>query len=89
MADYAESCSRDFHTPCITSSIRARSASSASFTGIVIRIAGSRVPGHNETLLLAARCGVRQAGAVLAHVARPAAFYLTRCSRTLGVEVVG
>ena len=36
----------------------------------------------NETLLLAARCGVRQADAVLAHVARPAALYLMRCSRT-------
>jgi hypothetical protein len=42
----------------------------------------------NETLLLAARCGVRQAVAVLAHVARPAAFCLMRCSRTQGVEAV-
>lgn len=39
----------------------------------------------NETLLLAARVGVRQAGAVLAHVARPAAFCWMRCSRTQGV----
>ena len=39
----------------------------------------------NETLLLAARVGVRQAGAVLAHVARPAAFCWMRCSRTHGV----
>ncbi|WP_353269025.1 hypothetical protein, partial [Gemmatimonas sp.] len=37
----------------------------------------------NETLLLTAPCGVRQAVAVLAHVARPAALYLMRCSRTL------
>ena len=36
----------------------------------------------NETLLLTAPCGVRQAVAVLAHVARPAALYLMRCSRT-------
>ena len=36
----------------------------------------------NETLLLTARRGVRQAVAVLAHVARPAAFYWARCSRT-------
>ena len=36
----------------------------------------------NEPLLLAALFGVRQAGAVLAHVARPAAFCLMRCSRT-------
>jgi len=35
-------------------------------------------------LLLTARFGVRQAGAALAHGARPAAFYLRRCSRTLG-----
>jgi hypothetical protein len=39
----------------------------------------------NEALLLTARCGVRQAVAVLAHVARPAAFYWRRCSRTQGV----
>ena len=37
----------------------------------------------NETLLLAARGSVRQAVAVLAHVARPAAFCWMRCSRTL------
>jgi hypothetical protein len=36
----------------------------------------------NEPLLLAARSGVRQAVAVQAHVARPAAFCLMRCSRT-------
>ena len=36
----------------------------------------------NETLLLAARCGVRRAVAVLAHGARPAALYLMRCIRT-------
>ena len=36
----------------------------------------------NETLLLTAPCGVRQAVAVLAHVARPAALYLMRGSRT-------
>jgi len=53
-----------------------------SFTGIVIRIPGSRARGHNGTLLLSARCGVRQAVAVLAHVARPAAFCWIRCSRT-------
>jgi hypothetical protein len=40
----------------------------------------------NETLLLAARGGVRQAVAVLAHAARPAALYLMRCSRTQGVS---
>ena len=39
----------------------------------------------NETLLLAAQCGVRQAVAVLAHVARPAALCLMRCSRMQGV----
>ncbi len=32
----------------------------------------------NETLLQTAQYGVRQAVAVLAHVARPAAFYLIR-----------
>jgi hypothetical protein len=36
----------------------------------------------NETLLQTAQCGVRQAVAVLAHAARPAALYLMRCSRT-------
>jgi hypothetical protein len=41
----------------------------------------------NETLLLAARGGVRQVVAVLAHVARPAAFCWMRCSRTLGVSL--
>ncbi len=40
----------------------------------------------NETLLLAAQYGVRQAVAVLAHVARPAALYLMRCSRTQGTR---
>lgn len=35
----------------------------------------------NETLLLAARFGARQAGAALTHGARPAAFYWMRCSR--------
>ena len=40
----------------------------------------------NETLLLAARGGERQAVAVLAHGARPAALYLMRCSRTPGVN---
>lgn len=39
---------------------------------------------RNDALLLTARFGVRQAGGALAHVARPAAFYLMRCSRTLG-----
>ncbi len=37
----------------------------------------------NKTLLLTAQRGARQAVAVLAHVARPAAFCLMRCSRTL------
>ena len=41
------------------------------------------LPASNETLLLAARGSVRQAVAVLAHVARPAAFRWMRCSRTL------
>ena len=36
----------------------------------------------NGTLLLAAQCRVRQAVAVLAHVARPAAFYWRHFSRT-------
>ncbi len=40
----------------------------------------------NESLLLTARFGMRQAVAALAHVARPAAFCLMRCSRTLGVR---
>lgn len=44
---------------------------------------GTRAARPNETLLLAARGGVRQAVAVLAHGARPAALYLIRCSRTL------
>ena len=35
----------------------------------------------NEPLLLAARGGVRQAVAVLAHVARSVALYMMRCSR--------
>jgi hypothetical protein len=39
------------------------------------------LPAFNELLLLTARGGVRQAVAVLACVARPAAFYLERCSR--------
>jgi len=39
----------------------------------------------NKPLLLAARGDVRQAVAVLAHVARPAAFCLMRCSRTPNV----
>ena len=38
----------------------------------------------NGALLPTARFGVRQAGAALAPGARPAAFYLERCSRTLG-----
>jgi hypothetical protein len=42
----------------------------------------------NESLLLSARGGVRQAVAVLAHVARPAALYMMRCSRTPGVRQV-
>ncbi len=43
----------------------------------------ARVLMSNEPLLLAARGGVRQAVAVLAHAARPAALYMMRCSRTL------
>ena len=39
----------------------------------------------NEALLPTAHFGMRQAGAALAHVARPAAFYWRRCSRALGV----
>lgn len=42
----------------------------------------------NGTLLLAAQDGVRQAGAALAHVARPAAFCLMRCSRALSVRPI-
>jgi hypothetical protein len=40
----------------------------------------------NETLLLAAQCSVRQAVAVLAHVARPAALCLMSCRCTQGVR---
>jgi len=40
----------------------------------------------NETLLPTARGGARQAVAVLAHVTRPAAVYLMRCSRTQRVR---
>ena len=43
-----------------------------------------KVVQPNDALLLTAHFGVRQAGAALAHVARPAAFYWRRCSRTLG-----
>jgi len=42
----------------------------------------------NETLLLTARGGARQAVAVLAHVTRPAAVCLMRCSRTSGVKLL-
>lgn len=38
----------------------------------------------NGALLLATGVGVRQAGAVVARTARPAAFFSMPCGRTLG-----